>query len=135
MGYCPNCKADIPTSSVECSKCGALFGAGSAWSPKPSLAPVNLPFIFRSDLLAIPILAWVVWWFLYALFSIPFWLIIFWPGVLLAVAYAYIAILGLIEYRRKEEATFRFYIAVIAPAVFFVAQRIVIWVFRITHGL
>lgn len=35
-GECPNCDAVIPVSSVECPKCEANFGPGSAWKVRPA---------------------------------------------------------------------------------------------------
>lgn len=34
-GNCPNCDAVIPLSSLECPKCKASFGPGSAWKVTP----------------------------------------------------------------------------------------------------
>ena len=34
-GECPNCEGTIPLSAVECPKCGANFGPGSAWKVRP----------------------------------------------------------------------------------------------------
>ncbi|MGM9480716.1 hypothetical protein ACS5PN_05935 [Roseateles sp. NT4] len=35
QGICPGCDAVIATTSEECSRCGAIFGQGSAWKVKP----------------------------------------------------------------------------------------------------
>ena len=31
QGYCPNCGAQLPGSTLECKQCGALVGTGSGW--------------------------------------------------------------------------------------------------------
>ena len=34
-GVCPSCDETIPLVSLKCKHCGAMFGGGSAWSPRP----------------------------------------------------------------------------------------------------
>ena len=42
MIICPNCSAELPdgAASVACSRCHAVFGVGSSWSPTSSQALV-----------------------------------------------------------------------------------------------
>ena len=39
MAYCPNCSVAVAPLAPTCAKCGADFGAKSAWSPIASARP------------------------------------------------------------------------------------------------
>ena len=41
--YCPNCAEEVVPDAQSCEKCGALFGAGSAWSPVAQAKRVKKP--------------------------------------------------------------------------------------------
>ena len=40
MPFCPNCDADVAKDALNCTQCGATFGPGSAWQPRPTKSSV-----------------------------------------------------------------------------------------------
>jgi hypothetical protein len=54
--FCPNCSSPCPIDAVGCAKCGATFGAGSAWRP----LSLSVPPGKRPNVRSLPVLG-AVW--------------------------------------------------------------------------